>query len=435
MKIETDIVVIGSGAGGATLAMDLAGAGRDVVLVEKGGDATWPLGKPLSLLTLYDHSAMPPFFPTTKEGMVALRGICTGGCTTIFGGNACIPPPWIRQECGMDLDDDVQAAIRETGAGVPPEDTIEKWSTAVRFREAAGDMGLEVEPLMKFLYPGKCLPECDHCAFGCERGARWSAREFVKKAAQKGARILVQTEVTQIIIDRGRAVGVKAQGRDGQVDILADKVVCSAGGLGTPVILQRSGIREAGKGLSVDPSGGVGGITKQSWGPGGTFSIGYEKEMETGGFMISNAGGGIVSWIRLALKPVDTILHPGTFSKVLALFVKIADSSTGSVHEDGSVEKPITARDEQRMNRGMELCERILVRAGCDPNSLFRTPLNRSVASHYCGTAAIDRVVDRNLETRITNLFVCDTSVLPRAPGRPPALTAVAMAKWFSRRL
>jgi choline dehydrogenase-like flavoprotein len=435
VRIETDIVVVGSGAAGATLAKELAEKGRDVTLVERGGDSTWPLGRMISLVTLYDHTWTPPFFPRTREGAYVLRGICTGGCTTIFGGNASRPPPWLRSDYGIDLTGETQEAIKEIGISIPPKEYFDRWTAAQRFKEAAGEEGLKVVPQMKFLYPGKCPPECDHCAFGCERGARWSAREFIRKASGGGARVLVRTEVREVIIEGRRAAGVRAHGPDGPVDIHADKVVCAAGGIGTPVILQRSGLAEAGRGLSVDPSGGICGITREAWQNGGTFAAAYEEAMESEGFMISNAGAGTLPLIRLALAPLSTMLHPGRFRKVLALFVKISDSSGGRVFEDGTISKPFDREDEQKMSRGIELSKKILVRAGCDPGSFISIPIARSIASHHCGTAAIDRVVDRNLETRVEKLYVCDTSVLPRSPGRPPTLTAIALGKWLAKRL
>ncbi len=435
MRIETDIAVIGSGAAGATLAKALAEAGRSVVVLERGTDAQWPVGRLASLFTLYDHTGMPPFFPTTREGSFVLRGLCTGGCTTVFGGNAFLPPPWLKSDYGLDLDAEVREAVHETGVGVPPKEYFDQWNTAVRFTRAAGDLGLPVVPQMKFLHPGKCPPSCDDCAMGCRRGARWSARAFLKAAVRRGATVLARTEAIEVVTSGGAVAGVRALGPRGPVDVYADKVVCSAGGIGTAVLLQRSGIGEAGRGLSVDPSGGVCGMTGESWKPGGTFAAAYEEAMDSEGFMIASAGAGIVSAIRLALAPLDTLRHPGRFRKALALFVKIADSSSGRVYEDGTVSKPFTREDEARMNRGLELAKKILVRAGCDPGSFISTPIHRTVASHHCGTAALDRVVDRNLETGIKKLFVCDTSILPRAPGRPPTLTAVALGKWLARRL
>jgi choline dehydrogenase-like flavoprotein len=44
-------------------------------------------------------------------------------------------------------------------------------------------------------------------------------------------------------------------------------------------------------------------------------------------------------------------------------------------------------------------------------------------------------VVDNNLQTEVNNLFVCDSSVLPIAPGLPPILTIVALAKRLAKLL
>ena len=55
--------------------------------------------------------------------------------------------------------------------------------------------------------------------------------------------------------------------------------------------------------------------------------------------------------------------------------------------------------------------------------------------SHPGGTAAIGRVVDKDLQTEIDNLFVCDGSVLPTSAGLPPILTIVALAKRLAKQL
>ena len=55
--------------------------------------------------------------------------------------------------------------------------------------------------------------------------------------------------------------------------------------------------------------------------------------------------------------------------------------------------------------------------------------------AHPGGTAAVGVVVDSNLQTKIDNLFVCDASVLPTAPGLPPILTIVALSKRLAKLL
>ncbi|MDD2657995.1 MAG: GMC oxidoreductase, partial [Candidatus Pacebacteria bacterium] len=55
--------------------------------------------------------------------------------------------------------------------------------------------------------------------------------------------------------------------------------------------------------------------------------------------------------------------------------------------------------------------------------------------AHPGGTAAIGEVVDKNLQTKIKNLYVADASVLPKSPGLPPIVTIVALAKRLAKRI
>ncbi|MFH0823693.1 MAG: GMC oxidoreductase, partial [Pseudomonadota bacterium] len=54
---------------------------------------------------------------------------------------------------------------------------------------------------------------------------------------------------------------------------------------------------------------------------------------------------------------------------------------------------------------------------------------------HNGGTAAIGELVNTDMETEVSNLFVCDGSVLPLAPGLPPVLTIMALARRLARHL
>ena len=55
--------------------------------------------------------------------------------------------------------------------------------------------------------------------------------------------------------------------------------------------------------------------------------------------------------------------------------------------------------------------------------------------AHPGDTAAIGQVVDKDLQIRIENLFVCEASVLPTSPGLPPILTIVALSKRLGKKL
>ena len=97
---------------------------------------------------------------------------------------------------------------------------------------------------------------------------------------------------------------------------------------------------------------------------------------------------------------------------------------------DGKISKPITKRDRKRLQEGSSLAKEIMSKAGARKNSFIDSKIQ---GAHPGGAAAIGKVVDNNLQTKVDNLFVCDASVLPIAPGLPPILTIIALAKRLAK--
>ena len=112
--------------------------------------------------------------------------------------------------------------------------------------------------------------------------------------------------------------------------------------------------------------------------------------------------------------------------------VKIADDSEGRILKNGVIEKTITPTDLRKLNKGADLAKNILITAGAEPGSIVTTKIR---GAHPGGGAAIGEIVNAGLQTKIGGLFVCDSSVLPKAPGLPPILTITALAKKFVRKL
>jgi choline dehydrogenase-like flavoprotein len=106
--------------------------------------------------------------------------------------------------------------------------------------------------------------------------------------------------------------------------------------------------------------------------------------------------------------------------------VKLRDDVSGGLLADGSISKPLTPADGERLRRGEELARRILVEAGADAGSLFTSPPR---GTHPSATVRIGVMLDRDLRTEIDGLYVCDASVFPEALGRPTVLTIVALGK------
>ena len=78
------------------------------------------------------------------------------------------------------------------------------------------------------------------------------------------------------------------------------------------------------------------------------------------------------------------------------------------------------------IKEGYDKAIKILLKLGVLPESIVATSLK---GAHPGGTAAIGEVVNNDFETEIKGVYVCDASLIPEAPGRPPILTIVAIAK------
>ncbi|WP_223790990.1 GMC oxidoreductase [Methanobacterium spitsbergense] len=109
--------------------------------------------------------------------------------------------------------------------------------------------------------------------------------------------------------------------------------------------------------------------------------------------------------------------------------VKIADEANGKIGEEGKIEKKLTQRDLDLLTEGYKKAVELLKAVGVEISSISSTPIR---GAHPGGTAAIGKVVDKNLETQVKGLYISDASVIPQAPGRPPILTIAALSKRLS---
>ncbi len=426
-RMETDVVIAGSGPGGGTLARELTRRGKNVVIVERGGWQNWPLG------TLASMATVTQMIRSTSGGLMG-RGITAGGSSVVFNGNAYEPPTWLKEELGIDLAEEVAEAREEAGVKVLPDSFYDRWPATRRLIEAAGEADVALLPQKKFINPDKCVNGCDDCMLGCRHGAKWTSRTYIKEAMEGGARILTRTKVNSVIRDNGEAKGVNISGPDGIEEIRAEKVVLAAGGIGTPIILLRSGV-DAGEGFFIDPMNVIMGVGKDKGTLGEmSFSVASEEFVESDGFLVGTVGAFMVWSAQLTrLESFKAIFRSHQYKRIMGMFTKIGDTPGGRIHADGTIEKPYPAEDQVKFEKGTKACRDILVGAGADPDSIT---VARDIGGHPGGTAAIGRVVGKDLQVNgVKGLYVCDASVFPRSPGRPPTLTLISLAKHLAKNL
>ena len=285
--LTTDVLVIGSGAGGGILAYSLAEAGREVLVLERGAyveprffveDELQQLG------TLYDGGMLQL---SEDFRFTVLQGNCVGGSTVVNNGICFDPPPEVLARWN-------DAAGHDAGVDLAGLAASTRWVREfLRVNPLAGKHHQAAELVRPVLerdgarwglatpvaFDGNIaidahLPHdagtvdadrrcfgCGYCNIGCAYGKKFSMLDTALPWGQRRfgerLRILAECEVDRIRATSGRparALGVRARLSDGRrVTIQADSVVVAAGAIGSSYLLLKSGIGRqlpVGKGLA-----------------------------------------------------------------------------------------------------------------------------------------------------------------------------------------
>ena len=420
-----DIIIVGSGAGGATLARELARKERKSVIVLEKGKRETSFGTLKDSVRYYDGNSFTRQPAKSKEGVILWRTFMAGGSTFVSCGNGvrCLEPE--LKEHGFDLSEEFKEAENEMRIKPMNEKLLSDGTQ--HLKDAAESLGYVFDPMPKFIDPDKCTG-CARCVFGCVHGAKWTAMEYIDEAQKKGVEIRYEHDVLSIETTHGRVSRITAKGPNGLVKLSAKIVVLAAGGLGTPVILQKAGIEGAGDGLFIDilvnTYGVTDGLNQVGEPPMALVNHDFHKDQ---GFILSsfiNHPRGL-RFIEMGAKALTQ-----SSKTMLGIMTKTADDASGNILPDGSISKGVTASDQRRLKEGSSIAANILKHAGVRESTITTT---KPQGAHPGGTAAIGRIVDKQLQTDIDGLFVCDASVLPRSPGLPPILTIVALAKRLSK--
>lgn len=285
-----DVIVIGSGAGGAVAAARLAAAGRDVLLLEEGNVVSLSeLDEREGDMTtrLYAEGGMRA---TDDLSVVLLQGSAVGGGTLVNWMITFRAPDFVLEEWASrfritgfspgEMAPVFNRVEREIHATPVPEDAhspanriLLEGARRLGWRAGAGRINAR-----------ECI-RAGFCGQGCRYGAKQSTDQvYVPRALAAGARLVSDARVDRIeVVERDRASTATARGTRrataplkrvhitlldrvtrkpvGAMVAEAPVVVLAAGAIGTPVLLQRSGFGGGGVGsfLRLHPTTAVAG--------------------------------------------------------------------------------------------------------------------------------------------------------------------------------
>lgn len=491
--IDADVVVVGSGTGGAVIAHELAVAGKSVVILEAGRyvpssefteDMAW------ALENLYQDVGTQT---NTIGDTIILQGNCIGGSSVISATIATRAPDYVLQSWAKDHGIEGLAPEKIN----PYYDKVEKrlhvhLNEPHEINDCANAIIRGCEALGWSWRPqSRNAKQCaltGHCLAGCPSDRKTSMQvTYLAWAAAAGVKIYADTYVEQVLIKNGRAVGVSGRMIDpnnhapvANIKVNAQIVIAAAGAIQTPLLLQRSKLPnkndQLGRNLSLHPTSVVlGKFPVPVYGWRGAFAGMHIDEFlgEENGKMLMESG--LAAPVQLMAQNelsmgVDHIRFMEEFKYFSALNILVPDTGHGFVHWSGPIRggsKRIEwnmTKDEFKLYKdGLKRAGRIFFAAGAErvylPTyqriqatsleelddivdsidygalGIFAMRLVSLNAQGSCrmGADRTKAVVDPYGQVyEVSGLFVSDASLLPTIAVQHPLLTVAALAHYIA---
>ena len=346
-----------------------------------------------------------------------------GGTTNSSIGNACFSCSGCYSNSIMQQFEDKDLNIFEELIEASEELNVtyfpkKLWGHSTQLIAQAGEeLGYIVEPMPKFINFEKCQ-SCGKCVNGCLFDAKWDATYFVREAVEYGAELVTEFNVFEVLHENNEVIGVVGINKNNEkVVYKAKRVVMAAGALNTTIILKNSKFKNVGSQIFFDIFTTIGGYLENAQ-LKNELLMGIKAEF--GPYFLSP---------HYSMQLLPLMQEKGIVVEekdVIGIMLKFADTCIGTIDSEGNIEKTLTKLDVDLIKEGYEKAVNILLKLGVKPESIVATSLK---GAHPGGTAAIGDVVDNNFETEVKGVYVSDASVIPEAPGRPPILTIVAIAK------
>ena len=495
-RVRAGVCVVGSGAGGAVVAARLAEAGHDVVVLEEGG--YWRPGQFTEregemTARLYAEGGMRA---TEDLAVPVVQGRAVGGGTTVNWLVMFRTPDWVLDEwaaehgaVGMrpaDLAPVFDRVEEETHTRLVPDDAHNPPNRALL--EGARALGWSAHAVRVNAHG--CV-RSGFCGLGCRYGARRAAADvYVPAALAAGARLFTDVRVERVeVAERGAGAPLKrvhAEVLDretgaprGRLTVEAPVVVLAAGAVGTPALLQRSGMGGGGVGryLRLHPTTVVfGRYGREMYGAGGiplsTVCDEFLRGSDGYGFWIETPP--LYPGLGAAALPGFGASHRGLMEALPHLgpmVVLVRDGADRSMSQ-GDVTVDRTGRpriryrlghpERSRLLRGMDAAARMHFAAGAEEVSTLHTRACRLrspaelksmalrpsgpnelgvLSAHVNGTCrmgtdpATSGCTPDGERHGVPGVYVADGSLLPTAPGVNPQETIMALATVVADRI
>ena len=391
-----DFIIIGSGVGGSSLfkELNIKYPNKKILLIEKGDK--------------------PKYMAEGNEVQILyLHGL--GGSSLYSVGNATRID---LKSLGIKNQNKLYVEIeKELGVKPTPLNYIDNTSKNIMEK-----YGFKRTP--KFINFSKCT-KCGNCA-SMLCSAKWTPLNYLKGKNKNNSKIINNYEVIHIkkeqeifLIDI-----TDTNNRTSKKTIKGKTVIVSAGGINSPRILSNILENEhLGKNLFVDTFITIGGILKDANLRSSIPMTAY-KQYNNNDFIISP------HYSKLLYDDIKNNSNENLKdSDIYGLMIKIKDENNGVMGKEYA-HKEITEKDRKLLSKGSKIASNILEDMGI--NKIYTTIVR---GSHPSGTCALGKVVNKDLETEIPNLYVCDSSVFPESLGAPPILGIIAISKNFVNKL
>jgi choline dehydrogenase-like flavoprotein len=481
VEVETDFVVVGSGAGGATAAVTLARGGFDVTVVEAGpwrDPEDYPSSVYGAMRDMLD--AWGSTFTRGRAFWPIVQGALVGG-STVINSAICVRTPgdvferWEREHgIGGDtmatavwrIQDDLE---RELGAEEVP--AAARGQSNVLARRGAEALGYANHFMRRYVRDcsgdGQCLQGC--------RGDRKQSlnRNFIPEVLERGGHVLSCAPVDRILHEGARATGVRGRfkhpqtrARGARFHVRARKgVVVAASATHSPALLLRSGIRNPalGKGFRAHPGAPVFGcyddpVSMNTGATQGWASLAFREnpgfKLETLSLPLDMFAG------RLPGAGTELMERLREFDHIAMWVQACRAESAGEVHAGWSgrpvVRYSLDRADMERFREGMHVLAKTHVAAGARavlpgihglPYRLLPDEVDRikdasldpraylAILSHLFGGCVMGKDPARSVcdgRGRVhgyEGLYVADASVIPTNLGVNPQHTIMALAR------